>query len=212
MVKHPGISYTPAMPDFTFERCAAHPVAGIDEAGRGPWAGPVVAAAVILGETDLAADMLALLDDSKKLTAKRRDMLFDQITGTALVGVGMADVTEIDELNILNATYLAMQRATANLPVAPAFALVDGNRLPELPCPAQAIVKGDSKCFSIAAASVVAKVFRDRLMGELAETYPGYGWARNAGYGTAQHHAAIIKHGITPHHRRSFKPIAAIIT
>ncbi|MRG70865.1 ribonuclease HII [Alphaproteobacteria bacterium HT1-32] len=200
------------MPDFTFERAAGHPVAGIDEAGRGPWAGPVVAAAVILGETDLPADMLALLDDSKKLTAKRRDLLFDRITGAALVGIGMADVTEIDELNILNATYLAMQRAAGNLPIAPASVLVDGNRLPELHCPAQAIVKGDSKCFSIAAASVIAKVFRDRLMSELAETYPGYGWERNAGYGTAQHQAALIEHGITPHHRKSFKPIAAIIT
>jgi ribonuclease HII len=201
------------MPSFEFERAATAPVAGIDEAGRGPWAGPVVAAAVILSEDALPADKLALLDDSKKLTAKRRDLLFDAILGCASAGIGMASVDEIDEINILNATYLAMRRAVENLPVAPAHLLIDGNRMPkDLPCPAECIVKGDSRSFSIAAASVLAKVFRDRLMAELAESYPGYGWTRNAGYGTAAHKEALVKHGITPHHRKSFRPIAELIT
>jgi ribonuclease HII len=125
----------------------------------------------------------------------------------------MASVDEIDEINILNATYLAMRRAVENLPVAPAHLLIDGNRMPkDLPCPAECIVKGDSRSFSIAAASVLAKVFRDRLMAELAESYPGYGWTRNAGYGTAAHKEALVKHGITPHHRKSFRPIAELIT
>lgn len=197
------------------ERAAPQPVAGIDEAGRGPWAGPVVAAAVILPEDALAPDLLALLDDSKKLTEKRRDRLFDALLGNDAVsiGVGMASVDEIDSLNILNATFLAMHRAAENLPQQPAHALVDGNRLPPgLACSAETVVKGDGRCCSIAAASVIAKVFRDRLMRELAESYPGYGWRRNAGYGTAEHRAAIEKHGITPHHRKSFSPIAAIIT
>lgn len=201
------------MPSFEFERAVAAPVAGIDEAGRGPWAGPVVAAAVILPEDALPADKLALLDDSKKLTAKRRDLLFDAILGCASAGIGMASVDEIDEINILNATYLAMRRAVENLPVTPAHLLIDGNRLPkDLPCPAECIVKGDSRSFSIAAASVLAKVFRDRLMAELAESYPGYGWTRNAGYGTAAHKEALVKHGITPHHRKTFRPIAELIT
>lgn len=197
------------------ERAAPQPVAGIDEAGRGPWAGPVVAAAVILPEDALAPDLLALLDDSKKLTEKRRDRLFDAFLGNDAVsiGVGMASVDEIDSLNILNATFLAMRRAAENLPQPPAHALVDGNRLPHgLACSAETVVKGDGRCCSIAAASVIAKVFRDRLMRELAESYPGYGWRRNAGYGTAEHRAAIEKHGITPHHRKSFSPVAAIIT
>jgi ribonuclease HII len=201
------------MPDFMLERAAAQPVAGIDEAGRGPWAGPVVAAAVILPEDALAPDLASLLNDSKKLTGKRRDLLFDAILDGAEAGIGMASVDEIDSLNILNATYLAMRRAVENLPTAPAHVLVDGNRLPpDLPCTADAIVKGDGRCASIAAASIIAKVFRDRLMRELAESYPGYGWRRNAGYGTAEHKAGLEKHGITPHHRKSFSPIAALIT
>jgi ribonuclease HII len=203
------------MPDFLLERAAPQPVAGIDEAGRGPWAGPVVAAAVILPEDALAPDLLACLDDSKKLTEKRRDRLFDALLASdaICIGVGMASVDEIDSLNILNATFLAMRRAAEHLPQAPAHVLVDGNRLPPgLACSAETVVKGDGRCCSISAASVIAKVFRDRLMRELAESYPGYGWRRNAGYGTAEHRAAIEKHGITPHHRKSFSPIAALIT
>lgn len=203
------------MPDFLLERAAPQPVAGIDEAGRGPWAGPVVAAAVILPEDALAPGLLTLLDDSKKLTEKRRDRLFDALLANdaICIGVGMASVDEIDSLNILNATFLAMRRAAEHLPRLPAHALVDGNRLPPgLACSAETVVKGDGRCCSIAAASVIAKVFRDRLMRELAESYPGYGWRRNVGYGTAEHKAAIEKHGITPHHRKSFSPVAAFIT
>ncbi|QIE56271.1 ribonuclease HII [Pikeienuella piscinae] len=193
------------IPDFSFERAtAAVPVAGVDEAGRGPWAGPVVAAAVILDPSSTPAG----LNDSKKLTARRRAALFAALAPVAGIGVGIASVEEIDRLNILNATYLAMRRAVDALPEAPAFALIDGNRLPpDLPCPAEAVVKGDARSLSIAAASIVAKVTRDRIMAALAETHPEYGWESNAGYGVAAHRAALIAHGVTPHHRRSFRPI-----
>ncbi len=183
-------------------------VAGIDEAGRGPWAGPVVAAAVVFG----ARVPDAMIRDSKALSAKRRDAAFDILMDdpNVLVGVGKADVAEIDDLNILNATFLAMRRAMAALPCTPDSALVDGNRAPELDCAVRTVVKGDAKSLSIAAASIIAKVTRDRDMAALAAEYPGYGWERNAGYGTAQHQAAIAELGITSHHRRSFAPIRRI--
>ena len=192
------------MPDFSFELAApAGPVCGVDEVGRGPWAGPVVAAAVILDSASIPSG----LDDSKRLTARRREALFDALMRHQ-VGLGVATVAEIDEVNILNATWLAMRRAVAALPVAPGFALIDGNRAPDgLPCPAETVVKGDGRSLSIAAASVVAKVTRDRMMADLARDWPGYGWERNAGYGVAAHAAALRDLGVTPHHRRSFKPI-----
>lgn len=192
-------------PDFSLERAApAAPVAGVDEAGRGPWAGPVVAAAAILD----AATAPAGLNDSKKLTARRREALFAALEPVAVIGVGVASVEEIDRLNILNATYLAMRRAVAALARRPAFALIDGNRVPpDLPCPAEGVIAGDGRSLSIAAASIVAKVTRDRIMAKLAEAHPEYGWERNAGYGVAAHRAALIAHGVTPHHRRSFRPI-----
>lgn len=186
-------------------------IAGIDEAGRGPWAGPVVAAAVILDQAALPAALAGGLDDSKKLSAARRDELFALLPGFARIGVGRAEVDEIDRLNILQATFLAMTRAAAALDVPPDLALVDGNRPPALACAVRCVVGGDGRSLSIAAASVVAKVTRDRVMTELARRHPGYGWERNAGYGTAEHQAALARLGPTPAHRRSFRPVAALL-
>jgi len=196
------------MPSWEFETEMGCRVAGIDEAGRGPWAGPVVAAAAILDRGRLPATLAARLDDSKKLSRPVREALFMEIETCAEVGVGIAEVAEIDSLNILRATFVAMQRAVGALASAPEAALIDGNMTPTLPMPARAIVAGDSLCFSIAAASIVAKVTRDRIMERLAAEHPGYGWERNAGYGTEEHRVALERLGITPHHRRSFAPIA----
>lgn len=179
-------------------------VAGIDEVGRGPLAGPVVAAAVILDPARVPAG----LTDSKKLSAARREALFAVILETALgTGIGSASPTEIDSLNIRHATLLAMRRAAAALPVAPGLVLVDGNDPPTLACPCEAIVKGDALVASIAAASIVAKVVRDRMMARLALAYPAYGFAGHVGYGTAEHRTAIMAHGPCPAHRHSFAPI-----
>ncbi|MEM7269633.1 MAG: ribonuclease HII [Pseudomonadota bacterium] len=192
-----------AAPDAKFEHLSPTPVCGVDEVGRGPWAGPVVAAAVIL---DLETAPTGL-NDSKKLTARRREILFEALQSHS-IGVGMASVAEIDEINILNASHLAMRRAVEALPVRPAHALIDGNRIPVgLPCAAECLVKGDQRSVSIAAASIIAKVTRDRLMAELAKAHPGYGWETNAGYGVKAHSEALKRLGVTQHHRRSFKPI-----
>ncbi|NKB56130.1 MAG: ribonuclease HII [Alphaproteobacteria bacterium] len=199
------------MPDFALERAAGGRVAGIDEAGRGPWAGPVVAAAAILDPATLPDDLAGRLDDSKKLSRPVRNTLFDALQGHALLGVGIASVAEIDECNILAATMLAMRRAALALPITPDIALVDGNRPPDLPCPVETVVRGDSLSLSIAAASIIAKVTRDRIMTELAAEHPGYGWERNAGYGTKAHRAGLERCGVTLHHRRSFKPIASYL-
>ena len=196
------------MPDLSLEALHPHPVCGIDEVGCGPLYGPVVAAAVILDRNNLPPD----LNDSKKLSRPRREAAFEAIQSTAQVGIGEAGVEEIDRVNILQATYLAMTRALAALPTPPDFALIDGNRIPpDLPCAAESIVKGDSKSASIAAASIIAKVHRDHIMAKLAEAHPGYGWERNAGYGTAEHLRALKELGPTPHHRRSFAPIHKIL-
>ena len=177
------------------------PVCGVDEAGRGPLAGPVCAAAVILPR-DLIIDGL---DDSKKLTEKKRDALFDVIREQAVsYGIAFAAVEEIETLNILNATYLAMNRAIGMLSVSPALALIDGNRNAGIELPSRCIVKGDSKCASIAAASILAKVTRDRYMYEMAEKYPQYGFDRHKGYGTAAHYAALREYGPSEIHRMSF--------
>ena len=197
------------MPDFALESHAGGIVAGVDEAGRGPWAGPVVAAAAVLDPATLPADLGTRLDDSKKLSKKVRDELFEALQEHALLGVGIASVAEIDARNILAATLLATRRAVLDLPVSPDHALVDGNRPPDLPCPVQTVIRGDGLSLSIAAASIVAKVTRDRIMAELALLHPGYGWERNAGYGTKAHRDGLQRHGVTTHHRRSFKPIAA---
>ena len=195
------------MPDFALERSCNGPVAGIDEAGRGPWAGPVVAAAVILDPAALPAG----LDDSKALSRARRRDLYRQLLGCAEIGVGAASVREIEDMNVLRASLAAMARALAALPQRPATALVDGNRAPELPCRVETVVRGDSRSLSIAAASIVAKVTRDRIMARLAARHPGFGWERNAGYGTAEHRRALARHGPTAHHRRSFAPIRTIL-
>ena len=197
-----------AAPDLSLEASLPPPVAGIDEAGRGPWAGPVVAAAVIL-PAGRAPDGI---DDSKRLSRERRAELCERIRASATVGVGAASVGEIDALNVLQATMLAMRRAVEALATPPSCALVDGNRLPALACPAQAIVGGDSRSLSIAAASIVAKETRDRIMRRLARLHPGYGWERNAGYGVREHARALDALGPTPHHRRSFRPVREAVS
>ncbi|MEO1206933.1 MAG: ribonuclease HII [Pseudomonadota bacterium] len=180
-------------------------IAGIDEAGRGPWAGPVVAAAVIL-TPDAIPNGIA---DSKALDEIAREALFAKIQQCADIGIGIASVERIDRDNILAATMWAMGEAVSALKTGPCLALVDGNRAPPLACPARTIIKGDATCLSIAAASIIAKVTRDRLMRDLARSYPAYGFEKHKGYGTPQHQLALARHGITPHHRRSFKPIRA---
>jgi ribonuclease HII len=180
-----------------------HCIAGLDEVGRGPLAGPVVAAAVVLDPANVPAG----LADSKKLTAARREALFAEILASAQVGVGSVSQTAIDTINIRQASLQAMCRALAALPCRPDLALVDGNDPPELPCAVEAVVKGDASIASIAAASIVAKVVRDRMMRRLDSLYPAYGFATNAGYSTAAHLAALAEHGPCPLHRRSFSPI-----
>lgn len=199
------------MPDFSLEQEYNGPVCGVDEVGRGPWAGPVVTCAVILDPATFPADLAAQLDDSKKLSDKKREALFDPIRENCLHCLGEATVSEIDEINILAATMLAMRRAVAGLPDRPVAALVDGNRDPKLDMETRLVVKGDSRSLSIAAASIIAKVTRDRMMCDLAAEYPGYAWERNAGYGTKAHQEGLAALGVTPHHRRSFAPIAKLL-
>ena len=194
-------------PDLSLEDAAGGRVAGVDEAGRGPWAGPVVAAAVVFGAPGPPQPLRAAITDSKLLTAERRAALQPAILACADAAVGIASVAEIDAMNILQATLLAMRRAVVRLAPPPALALVDGNRAPRLPCAVRTVVGGDRASLSIAAASIIAKVARDRLMTRLALEHPGYGWERNAGYGTAEHQAGLARLGVTAHHRRSFRPI-----
>jgi ribonuclease HII len=195
------------MPDFYREQKLLETyriIAGVDEVGRGPWAGPVTACAVVLDPDNIPDG----LNDSKKLTAKRREILFEQIVKTADVSIAHVSVEEIDQINILQASLLAMENAVAGLARPADFALIDGNKTPgNLSCPSETIIKGDAKSSSIAAASIVAKVTRDRLMVALSQQYPGYGWETNAGYGTKVHQEGLKTLGVTAHHRRSFKPI-----
>ena len=186
-------------------------MAGVDEAGRGPWAGPVVAAAVVFGAGSPPPPLRAMITDSKLLRAERRAALQPAILACADAAVGFASVAEIDSMNILQATLLAMRRAVVRLAHLPDLALVDGNRAPCLPCPVRTVVGGDRSSLSIAAASIVAKVARDRLMARLALHHPGYGWERNAGYGTAEHRAGLARLGPCAHHRRSFRPIRELL-
>jgi ribonuclease HII len=192
---------------YKVERAASKvghaPVAGVDEAGRGPWAGPVVAAAVIL-DPHAIPDGIA---DSKALNEAQRELLFAAICQTAHVGIGICSAAEIDEINILNATMSAMRSALAHLPLRPALALIDGNRVPNSEIPSRAIIKGDATCLSIAAASIIAKVTRDRMMTELGRRHPGYGFERNKGYGTPEHQRGIANLGVMSEHRKTFKPI-----
>lgn len=199
-------------PDLSFETAArargARLVAGVDEVGRGPLAGPVTAAAVILPEAGLPDG----LNDSKKLTPARREVLAAWIAAHCDCAVVHVDVEEIERLNILRASHLAMCRALSALRQRPCLALIDGNRLPEgLDFPGETIVKGDALSLSIAAASILAKVARDRLMVDLAQQHPGYGWEANAGYPTPAHLQALLDLGVTPHHRRSFAPVHNIL-
>jgi ribonuclease HII len=179
------------------------PVAGVDEAGRGPLAGPVVAAAVVL-DPERIPDGIA---DSKALDAEDRRRIYERILAVARVGIGVADVVRIDADNILNAALWAMAQAVARLDCAPKLVLIDGNKAPSLDFPTRTIVQGDARCLSIAAASIVAKVARDAMMTELARSFPHYGFDRHKGYGTPEHQAAIARYGVTPHHRRSFRPV-----
>jgi ribonuclease HII len=195
-------------PTYAFELASGHTlVCGIDEAGRGPWAGPVSAAAVILNPNNIPQG----LNDSKKLNEAKREALYPQIIASSEVGIGLVSALEIDEINILQATYLAMQRAIANLKTKPTLALIDGNRAPKLFCATQSIIGGDAKSLSIAAASIIAKVSRDRIMCELDKAYPEYGFARHKGYGTAVHAAALAQYGPCTEHRKSFKPISQLL-
>lgn len=196
-------------PDFSIETALGRSrIAGIDEAGRGPWAGPVVAAAVVLPARNIPVG----LNDSKLLSPAARAVLYEEIIACADVGVGMADEAEIARNNLLGATFHAMQRALAALRRPPHAALVDGPHAPALPCHTHAVVKGDRRSFSIAAASIVAKVTRDMLMVRLAERFPGYGWERNKGYGSREHADGIRRLGVTQHHRMTFKPVRALLS
>jgi len=201
------------MPHYIYEsrllKTMAGPICGVDEAGRGPLAGPVVAAAVILNRKRMPKG----LNDSKQLREEDREALFPQIMDMAVaVGVGEASVGEIDLVNIRQATHLAMARAVRALSVAAEFALVDGNDAPALPCRCDTLIDGDARSLSIAAASIIAKVTRDRMMVALHGDYPGYNWRSNKGYGTPEHYEGLKAHGVTVHHRRSFGPIRAILT
>ena len=196
---------SPAMPHYRFERRIEGPVAGIDEAGRGPWAGPVVAAAVILNPAKIPRG----INDSKQLAAEEREKLYDKIMTSAFaVRAIVSEVDEIDRVNIYWATMNAMRQALCELTLAPVHVLIDGNRAPpDLPCPAQTLVDGDTRSLSIAAASIIAKVTRDRIMCERANAYPEYGFERHKGYGTPEHADMLLKHGPCTEHRRSFAPV-----
>ena len=201
------------MPNWEIEDNFSGIVCGIDEAGRGPWVGPVAAGAVVFLTREINPELLQNLNDSKKLSAAKREHLYGLILTEAEAkhlsyGIGLASAAEIDRLNILQATFLAMRRAAEKLAPAPTQALIDGNRLPaDFICPTSCYIGGDGLSYSIAAASILAKVYRDRLMQKLAEQYPFYGFEKNAGYGTKDHIAGIRAHGLTPEHRQSYKPI-----
>ncbi len=199
-------------PDYSYEEAAraagARIIAGVDEVGRGPLAGPVTAAAVVLDPARIPEG----LNDSKKLSEAKRAALYEAIAAVAEVSIAHASVEEIDELNILRASHLAMERAVAGLPRTPDMALIDGNMIPRgLTIPARAIIKGDALSVSISAASIMAKICRDCVMRDLAQHYPGYGWDTNAGYPSKSHKEALQNLGVTPHHRRSFKPVHNIL-
>ena len=195
------------MPDLVLERECDGVVCGIDEAGRGPLAGPVVAAAVIIDAARMPRGLRKQIDDSKKLLREEREDYAARLWSCARIGIGAASAGEIDRINILQASLLAMRRALDALPAVPHWALVDGNVTAPLPCRTRTVVGGDGLSLSIAAASIIAKVTRDRLMRALARRYPGYGWATNVGYATAEHRAGLLALGPTRHHRMSFAPL-----
>jgi ribonuclease HII len=207
-----ALCYSPVMPHFELERRAGGRVVGVDEVGRGPLAGPVVAAAVVF-PNGVPAWLAPLLDDSKKLDAAQRLAAYQALreSGAADIALGAASVSEIAQINILRASLLAMRRAVARLSIQPDAALVDGLKAPDLPCAVQCVVGGDSVSLSIAAASIVAKVVRDSGMARLAKRCPGYGWEKNAGYGTQYHRDALTRLGPTEHHRASFGTVRLIL-
>ncbi len=201
------------MPDFEFENSVEGLVAGVDEAGRGPWVGPVVAGCVVFLAKEVHPYLIENLNDSKKISKKKREKLYEVLLeekekGNLLAEVGVASAKEIDEKNILNATFEAMKRAILNTGIKPDLVLIDGNRVPKnFDYQAKAVVKGDAKSYSISAGSIMAKVYRDKLMEDIAKEYPYYGFEKNAGYGTKEHIEALKKYGITPEHRKSYAPI-----
>ena len=199
------------MPTFRYEialgRKSGAVICGVDEAGRGPLAGPVVACAAILPLAGISTRLLGALEDSKRLTAEVREAVAEKLRAKAIYALGSASVEEIDRFNILRATFMAMRRAFESLPVQPAHAIIDGNLKPGLPCAETTIIEGDHLSYSIAAASILAKVARDKMMRELAQEHSRYGWDHNMGYGTREHLAAIDTYGLTPHHRTSFRPV-----
>jgi len=207
------------MPDFSFEQAHSGYVVGFDEAGCGPWAGPVVAAAAILVKEKFPPELACQINDSKKLTAIKREKIFSHLNilegESCFLSVGMCSVEEIDALNIREAAIRAMERASRALKlplsITPSLGLADGTVKPKLPYPVRSLVKGDSLSLSIAAASIVAKVTRDQIMKKLFVLHPEYGWERNAGYGTAYHQSALMRYGVTPHHRKTFAPIARLL-
>ncbi|MGN0919617.1 MAG: ribonuclease HII [Alphaproteobacteria bacterium] len=205
------------MPDFIFEKNLKQSglIVGLDEAGRGPWCGPVVAACVGWQDLHCPPELANQINDSKKLNAKKREELYEKIIqATPIYGIGQASAQEIDAINILQASFLAMHRAMEEViqkGFSPQVALIDGNRLPDWEMEKYALIGGDAKSLSIAAASILAKVTRDRIMIKLAEKYSGYGWEKNAGYGTKAHQAGLEKYGITPQHRLSYAPVKRIL-
>jgi ribonuclease HII len=209
------------VPGFSLEQFAradgiTGPIIGVDEVGRGPWAGPVFACAALLFERPAPQDFLNALGDSKQLSRKKRESLAPLIESHAVIALEEASVSEIEELNILGATKLAMKRAVealeAQIETPIGLALIDGNQLPKLSCKTQMVVKGDGISASIAAASIFAKVARDQYMADLAIQYPGYGWERNAGYGVPAHKTGLYSLGVTIHHRRTFTPVSKVLT
>ncbi len=206
------------MPHFEIEKSLSITglIAGTDEAGRGPWVGPVVAAAVCFPNLEVSSELASELNDSKKLSAKKREKLFDKIyASNALIGIGQASAQEIDSINILQASFLAMRRALEQIEKKGNFVdyvLIDGNRKPSWKWSCQTVIGGDGISLSIAAASIIAKVTRDRLMCVLAEEYPMYGWDKNAGYGTKAHIEGLEKYGVTPYHRKTYAPIARLFS
>ncbi|HNQ91782.1 MAG TPA: ribonuclease HII [Alphaproteobacteria bacterium] len=200
-------------PTFEIENSCGHPIVyGVDEVGRGPLAGPVVAAAVYIPHEKRNHPVWKEVRDSKQISEVKREILFPIIQSQSVFGMGMANVEEIDEINILQATFLAMRRAIESCAECPDMLLIDGNRSPKnWPWDARTVVKGDSVSVSIAAASILAKVTRDKMMAELAAEFPAYGWADNAGYGTPAHLDALNRFGATPHHRKSFAPVKNLL-
>ncbi len=198
------------MPDFSIEDEYDGIVCGADEVGRGPLAGPVVAAAVIIPKEKRDLEFIKEIKDSKKLSLKKRECLYEQITGHLPYAICEISPAEIDEINILQASMRAMKVACEKLPDIN-HALIDGNKSPDLHCSTTTVVKGDSKSYTIAAASIIAKVHRDRIMSKLDDEFPHYGWARNAGYPTKEHREALLIHGITQYHRKTFAPVKNVI-